>query len=72
MKSYYEISLIQFITIVIFASSVKIQRTFFLYLAITNDREITKKKKNRNQVRTPMISKRLFFVETKVYKSSKD
>ena len=29
-------------------------------------------RKNENQVRTPMISKRLFFTETKKYKSSKD
>ena len=30
------------------------------------------KKKHKDQVRTPMISKRLLFVETKKYKSSND
>ena len=40
------------------------------FIAIANDYEITKIKKN--QIRTPMISKRLFFVETKKYKSFKD
>ena len=30
------------------------------------------RKKNKDQVQTPMISKRPFYVKTKKYKSSKD
>ena len=43
VKSYYEITLMHLLNIVIFARSVKIQREFFL-IAIANDREITLKK----------------------------
>ena len=43
MKSYYEITLMHLSTIVIFAHSVEIQRTFF-FIVIANDLEITQKK----------------------------
>ena len=69
---YYEITLMHLLTIFSYLLiSWKYNVNFFI--AIANDHEITKKKKkNKYQVRTPMISKRLFFVETKKYKSSKD
>ena len=55
------------LTIVILHILLKYNLHFFI--AIANDHEMTQ---NKNQVRTPMISKRIFFVETKKYKSSKD
>ena len=45
---------------------------FDFFIEMANDREFLRKK-NKVQVWTPMISKRLFFfVETKKYKSSID
>ena len=45
VKSHYEITLRHLLTIIIFAYSVKIQRTFlFFFVAIANDREIIQKK----------------------------
>ena len=43
VKSFYEITLMHLLTIVIFAHFVKIQPNFF-FIAIVNDREITQKK----------------------------
>ena len=69
VKSYYEITLMHLFKIVIFIHFVKIQCTFF-YIATANDHEIIQK--NKDQVRSPMISKRLFIFETKKYKLSRN
>ena len=69
MKSCYEITLMHLLTIVIFAHSVKIQRTFFL-IATANDRKITQKKSRPGP--NPDDIKIAVFVETKKYKSPKD
>ena len=58
----YEFTLMHLLTIVIFAHSVKIQRTFFLliFIAITDDCEVAQKKQrlgpNSHDIKTAVFS----------------
>ena len=48
VRSYYKITLMHLLNIILFAHSVKIQRSYifvFFLIAIANDREITQKKR---------------------------